>query len=86
MDKQTQNLLNKIYGLPTVQLNLLLSAVMEIRDEMEYRTWLDEVNRIIGRHVPLSLEDISARSYRTWHMTGLTAFHAAQRVLREEGF
>lgn len=86
MDKQTQDLLNTIYGLPTVQLNLLLPAVMEIRDEMKYRTWLDEVNRIVGRHAPLSLEDMKVRSYRTWHMTGLTAFHAAKRVLKEEGF
>lgn len=86
MDEQTASILDQIYGLPTVQLDLLLAAIEEVKDDLRFRLWLNEVNKALATIVPLSTEDLPDQSYRAWHEAGMTSFHVAQQVLKEEGF
>lgn len=86
MDEKTAGILDQIYGLPTVQLDRLLAAIEEVNDDLRFQSWMNGVNKALSSIVPLSTEDLPDQSYRAWHEAGMTSFHAAQRVLREEGF
>lgn len=86
MNEMTASILDQIHGLPTVQLDLLLTAIEEVKNDLHFYSWLNGVNKALATIVPLSIEDLPDQSYRAWHEAGMTSFHAAQRVLREEGF
>lgn len=86
MNKKTASILDQIHGLPTVQLNLLLVAIEEVKDDLHFYSWLNGVNKALATTLPLSTKDLPDQSYRAWHEAGMTSFHAARRVLKEEGF
>lgn len=84
MDETTAAILDQIHGLSTVQLDLLLASIEEVKDDLRFQSWLNGVNKALAGIVPLSTEDLSGQSYRAWHEAGMTSFHAARRVLREQ--
>jgi len=86
LNREGKALFDAICALPVDQIMAIKQALDSISVELDFRTWMAQVDEYMGVIVPLTHKDLEDHPYRDWYDDEVSPYDAASMALEDSGY